>query len=170
MSEHVVAAMRPSQPDSPDADVVAREFPYDGPHSPERTTAALEAVDALVRYACNATSTGGGIGLAPQVYDHLCELTGAVEGLPQLTAQLRRWAFAAADDATIRHDGYRGEADRGRSAGQDTATDVAVHLSEAGQHLRQLADSLNAARAKTAHLCHDLPDHEAPEYDEDEHE
>src|SRR5699024_9739819 len=133
---------------------------YDGPHSPERTRSALEAVDALVRYANNATSTGGGVGLAPQVYDHLCELSGAIDGLPQLLAQLQKWADTASSDGTLRHDQHRADADRGEAVAHDTAAEASRRLAEAGEHARTLAAAVSAARSQVVHLCHDLPDAE----------
>lgn len=127
------------------------------PTAPERTTAALDAVDALVRYCNNATSTRDGIGMAPQVYDHVCEVLGAVEQMSQRLAQLRRWADDAAEDGTLRHDQHRADADQGASVAQNTAARTSWHLTDAGEHARKLAASLRSARAQVVHLCHDLP-------------
>lgn len=142
------------------ADLVDQTWPYDGPHSPERSAEAAAAISALVRYLNNATSSLdlNGLGLAPQVYRTVCELTDSTDRLVQLLHQLAGWAQTTHTDSTLRHDQHRADADRGAAAAHQAADTAAGALSEAGLQTYHVAESLSRARAELAHLCHDLPD------------
>lgn len=140
------------------AALVQRHWPYDGPHSPERTADALDALSALMRYANNATSTPHGLGLAPQVYTALGGLIEGTERLPQLCSQLGDWAKRTETDSTVRHDEHRGDGDHGEAAGQQAAREAYDLLHSAALQAGALADTLSRVRSEMAHLCHDLPE------------
>lgn len=141
------------------ADLVQRHWPYDGPHSPERTADALDAASALIRYANNATSTRDGLGYAGDVYRSIGGLAEALDRLPQLLTQLAEWADRASVDATLRHDEHRADDDRGAAAGRHAAHTASQHLHAAAMNAyANSAHTVSLARRELAHLCHDLPD------------
>lgn len=150
--------LRSYEPEPDGTQIVAQHFPYDGPHSPQRTEAALEAVSVLVRYVNNATHTPAGIGMAPQVYNALSQLSGAAGGLPQLCEQLSSWARDTIADDTVRHDEHRDDPDRGEHAGQEAAGRAHEYLRQASIAATLLRDTLTQAHTELAHLCHDLPE------------
>lgn len=142
---------------APDAEtVIERHWPYDGPHSPQTLTSALHALDALTRYACNASRRGSDVGLAPELYRLLVGLQDAAERLPQLLDQLAHRTRVLGGQDDIRHDRHRAapHADS-RAAADVSAEDSAEYLAAACRDARALADRLGHARQPLSHLYHD---------------
>lgn len=139
----------------PDAEaVIARFWPYDAPPSPELVTAALDAVDELVHYGCNATRRRAGVGSAPHLYRLLAGLLDAADRLPQLLDQLagHTRAWGAGDD--IRHDRHRGHPANSVAAGEVAAEEAADQLVAAARDTRRVAERIGYARRELSHLYH----------------
>jgi hypothetical protein len=65
-----------------------RPITPDGPHSPDRTRAVAEAIDAAFRLLNYATMSPRGLGYPADVYSVLGELAAAVNKLPQALRQM----------------------------------------------------------------------------------
>lgn len=148
-----IRPLQPYEPDTAGVDVVGQHWPFDGPHSAKRTTDALEATSALVRYVNNATSGPDGLGSAQDTYDALCELCGAVFGMEQLLRQLEQHCGQQLrDDESLRHDEHKSA---GHLPAAETADAAAARLADAAQPaLRNLASALEETRGHLAHLYH----------------
>lgn len=92
--------------------VISRYWPYDGPHTLDSISSALEAVAELVRTTANATQSPHAVGPAQDGYRALGAMTSATESLPQVFTQLAMWAEHIGADASVRHDQFRGEESR----------------------------------------------------------
>lgn len=148
--------LRPLQqyePDTSGADVMDQHWPYNGSHSPKRTTDALDAVARLVRYLDNAISIRDGLGSAQDTYDALCELCGAVFGMEQLLRQLEHHCGQQLrDDESLRHDEHKSA---GHLPAAETAEAAAARLAYAARPaLKNLSSALDETRGHLAHLYH----------------
>lgn len=135
------------------AAVVDRYWPYDGPHTPETAAAAAEAIADLVRYVNNATGPGNVTHTLPHashVYGVLGSLDTAIGGLWQLAGNLLWASVNHAADPTL----YDDRRDR---PALDTAGKLDTALDRLREQFATVAATVDAARAHSAHLGHDVP-------------
>jgi hypothetical protein len=127
-------------------EIVEQFWPYDGPYSDERTSAAALMIGRLGRYLNNATQKRGGLPYAAVIGRVLADLAGAVAGYEQLLAQLARFLEREADRNPSLYD------DRRDRPGALTAREAAAALIEAVGVVREL----HAALAEPARLAYHL--------------
>lgn len=107
-----------------DAHVIVGEFfPYDGPHSPEKVSQALDLVGLLLRYVNNATQYQHALPDAQDATLTLSKLTSALSHLPQLLEQTDRALSRHAEDGTLYDD-------QGEMSGQELLAEIRSHLPE----------------------------------------
>lgn len=126
-------------------EVVEAHWPYDGPYSPEQTTAAALMIERLVRYLNNATQKPTAVPYAATAGSVLASLHSAVYGLGQLMRQLAEFAQAKADDPTL----YDDRRDR---PGSQTAFELAAAVEDVGLAVAQLAERLGRAARIGSHV------------------
>ena len=130
-------------------EIVERFWPYDGPYSDERTTAAVLMIGQLGRYLNNATQKRDGLPYAAVVGRVLADLAGAVAGYEQLLGQLARYLDREAERDPSLYD------DRRDRPGARTAREAAVALIEAVDAVRDLNTALTEPSRLTYHLGSD---------------
>lgn len=128
------------------AELVVAAFPYDGPHTPQRVTAAAETVAVVLRYLANATCSRGAVATGPGLGAVLSHLSAAPYSLAQVLRQLDAAAERIADDPTL-YDDHGADA-------QQTAVGVAVACGEAARVASVLDGSLNDAHQLASRLGH----------------
>lgn len=140
----------PSQDGQPDPYEIAERFwPYDGPYSDERTTAAAVMIGRLGRYLNNATGNRNGLPYAAVVGRVLGDLAGAVIGYEQLLGQLAAFLDREAEDNPSLYD------DRRDRPGAQTARETAAELDEAQAAVRALHRALTGLAQLAYHLGSD---------------
>jgi len=136
-----------SQDEGPDPyEIVERFWPYDGPYSDERTTAAAVMIGRLGRYLNNATQKANGLPYAAVVGRVVDDLAGAVIGYEQLLDQLAWFLEREAADNPSLYD------DRRDRPGAQTARETAVVLDDARGAVRALYLALSAPARLASHL------------------
>jgi hypothetical protein len=128
------------------ADVVDRYWPYDGPHTPEKATAAAVALSGLVRYLNNATLPGRNtLPDGGSVHRILVEIDSVIHRLPQLLGQLSTAAAQLTHDPTLYDD-------RSGLNAIATASGIALALDSIKQTARGLGDQLTVVTQEASHL------------------
>lgn len=127
-------------------EIVERFWPYDGPYSDERTTAAVVMIGRLGRYLNNATQKRDGLRYAATVGRVVDDLAGAVIGYEQLLGQLSRFLNHEADGNPSLYDNRR---DR---PGALTARETAAALDDAKATVFALYSALTVPARLASHL------------------
>ncbi|QRP42757.1 hypothetical protein [Amycolatopsis sp. FDAARGOS 1241] len=133
-------------------EMVAAQWPLDGPYDPERLASAMEACAELVRWANYATlsTTSEALPSAPEVYPTLGYLSSLPAGFKQLLGQLGTWAEGLAGDPSLRSDQTH-DHEGGAAAAQDAAAELraaAVAVTTVRRHVA-------AAHSMIGRLYHD---------------
>lgn len=127
-------------------EIVERFWPYDGPYSDERTTAAAVMIGRLGRYLNNATQKRNGLPYAAVVGRVLGDLAGTVAGYEQLLDQLAWFLEREAEGNPTLYD------DRRDRPGAQTARETAVALDDARGAVRALYLALSEPGQLAHHL------------------
>ncbi|MGH3614939.1 MAG: hypothetical protein ACRDRK_20575 [Pseudonocardia sp.] len=130
-------------------ELVERFWPYDGPYSDERTTAAAVMIGRLGRYLNNATQKANGLPYAAVVGRVLDDLAGAVIGYEQLLGQLVGFLDREAEGNPSLYD------DRRDRPGAQTAREAAAELDEAKAAVLALYTALTRPAQLAYHLGSD---------------
>jgi hypothetical protein len=137
----------PSRDRGPDPyEIVERFWPYDGPYSDERTTAAAVMIARLGRYLNNATQKANGLPCAAVVGPVLGDLASAVIGYEQLLGQLAEFLDREAEGNPSLYD------DRHDRPGAQTAREAAAELDEAKAAVLALYTALTGPAELAYHL------------------
>jgi hypothetical protein len=126
-------------------DMIPNYCPIDGPHTDDTATDAASSLSELVRYLNHATIGRNPWPWAATTHRVVGGLSATVYGMEQLVRQLTQVLDAQAKDPTLYDDRH----DR---PGAQTATEAAAALRGLRPLIKQLAASLDAARAHTVHL------------------
>jgi hypothetical protein len=133
------------------AEILAKHWPYGGPHDRDTVRTAAESVVGLVRYLANATdpvNARATLETAGDVHRVVAALHEAVGFLPQLLAQLERAVDDMAAAGALRDSRVPEEAFMGR----ETARDVVSALSEVLPAVNFLSARLSGVIEHSAHL------------------
>jgi len=136
------------------SDVIATQWPYDGPHGRDSVTSAAGAMADLVRYLNNATGPGNAAATlewASTIDLLLHGVDRTIGGLDQLLGQLSVALTAQADSASL----YDDRRDR---PGHDTALAAAAQLRRARRTLQALALDVVHVVDATHHLGNRVPE------------
>ena len=130
----------------------------DGPHSPDRTRAVAEVIDAAFRLLTYATMSPSGLGWPADVYSVLGQLAAAIDKLPQALRQMTEFiGEQVADGRAIENPSY------GRHGGNAEAAhaELAAATREAFLAVADLAGLLRIAQSAVRGL-EGVPSQEAP--------
>lgn len=131
---------------APDAHEIVEEFwPYDGPHTPERVTAAAAAIAGLARYLANATQRRDALD-APDLSAVIGHLAAAAPSLAQVLRQFDRIAAVLADDPALYDDDG--------SDARATAFELGDACRDAALAAGHLGEDLDAVHQLAARLGH----------------